>query len=80
MADALLQAITMPLNEQKRRNKEMQKRLSRYSVEHWSKEFMNSLVQLHSDSKTDVNTLKINSKNQLKIVEAFQKAKQKQFY
>ena len=77
MADALLQAITMPLNEQKRRNKEMQKRLSRYSVEHWSKEFMNSLVQLHSDSKTDVNTSKINSKNQLKIVEAFQKAKQK---
>ena len=77
MADALLQAITMPLNEQKRRNKEMQKRLSRYSVDHWSKEFMNALVQLHSDSKTDVNTLKINSENQLKIVEAFQKAKQK---
>jgi len=76
MADALLQAITMPLDEQKRRNIGMQKRLRRYSVEHWSHEFMHSLYEC-SDSKADVKTPKINSKNQRKIIEAFQKAKRK---
>ena len=47
MADALLQAITMPLDEQKRRNAGMQKRIRRYSVEVWAQEFMQAL-QLHS--------------------------------
>jgi trehalose 6-phosphate synthase/phosphatase len=73
MADALLHAITMPLNEQKRRNAEMQKRIRRYSVEVWAQEFMQAL-QLHSDTKTDVNTPKIDAKNQLKIVDAFPEA------
>jgi trehalose 6-phosphate synthase/phosphatase len=76
MADALLHAITMPLDEQKRRNAEMQKRIRRYSVEVWAQEFMQAL-QLHSHSKTDVNTPKIDVENQLKIVDAFQKAKRK---
>ena len=76
MADALLHAITMPMDEQKRRNAEMQKRLRRYSVEHWSQEFMRAL-QVHSDSKTDVNTPKIDAENQMKIVRAFQKTKRK---
>ena len=35
MADALLTAIQMPEEEQKKRNLRMQKRLQRYSVEHW---------------------------------------------
>ena len=54
----------------------MQKRIRRYSVEVWAQEFMQAL-QLHSDTKTDVNTPKIDAKNQLKIVDAFQKAKRK---
>ena len=57
MADALKHAITMPLDEQKRRNVEMQKRLRRYSVEYWAKEFMHAL-QLHSEMKANVNTSK----------------------
>jgi trehalose 6-phosphate synthase/phosphatase len=76
MADALLQAITMPLDEQKRRNSAMQKRIRRYSVEVWAQEFMHAL-KLQSNSKTDMKTPKIDMKNQLHIVDAFQKAKRK---
>ena len=76
MADALKHAITMPLEEQKRRNVEMQKRLRRYSVEYWAKEFMQAL-QLHSESKANVKTPKIDSNNQQHIVDAFHNAQRK---
>ena len=76
MADALKHAITMPLEEQKRRNVEMQKRLRRYSVEYWAKEFMQAL-QLHSESKANANTPKVDSKSQHHIVDAFQNAERK---
>ena len=76
MADALKQAITMPLGEQKRRNVEMQKRLRRYSVEYWAKEFMQAL-QLHSEMKANVNTSKVDANNQQHIVDAFHNAQRK---
>ena len=76
MADALKRAITMPLEEQKRRNVEMQKRLRRYSVEYWAKEFMQAL-QLHSESKANVNTPKIDAKKEQHIINAFINAKRK---
>ena len=76
MADALKQAITMPLDEQKRRNVEMQKRLRRYSVEYWAKEFMQAL-QLHSEMKANVNTSKVDANNQQHIVDAFHNAQRK---
>ena len=43
MAESILTAINMPIEEQKKRNLSMQKRLSRYSVELWANEFMKSL-------------------------------------
>ena len=76
MADALKHAITMPLDEQKRRNVEMQKRLRRYSVEYWAKEFMQAL-QLQSESKANVKTPKIDANNQQHIVDAFHNAQRK---
>ncbi|MEN8790046.1 MAG: bifunctional alpha,alpha-trehalose-phosphate synthase (UDP-forming)/trehalose-phosphatase [Flavobacteriaceae bacterium] len=44
IASSLHLAINMPLKEQKRRNKELQKRLKRYNVEKWANDFMNSLM------------------------------------
>ena len=79
MADAILQAITMPLDEQKRRNLEMQKRLRRYSVNVWAQEFMQALKQ-QKDSKNEMNTTKVDSKNQQKIITSFQKAKRKAIF
>ncbi len=43
IADTIKQAIEMPKEEQHRRMVGLQKRVSRYSVEKWAKEFMNSL-------------------------------------
>ena len=42
-ADALYEAINMPLDEQKTRNAQLQKRLERYNVEKWANDFMSSL-------------------------------------
>jgi len=43
IADTLKKAIEMPLGEQKRRMKNLQKRTSRYTVERWAEEFMTAL-------------------------------------
>ncbi|SHI98061.1 bifunctional alpha,alpha-trehalose-phosphate synthase (UDP-forming)/trehalose-phosphatase [Pseudozobellia thermophila] len=43
-ADALNQAITMPVEEQQERNRVLQKRLERYNVEKWANDFMGSLL------------------------------------
>ncbi len=43
MADAIQKAIVMPIEEQQKRNNAMQKRLSRYTVNYWAKEFMEAL-------------------------------------
>ncbi|MCF8714765.1 bifunctional alpha,alpha-trehalose-phosphate synthase (UDP-forming)/trehalose-phosphatase [Joostella atrarenae] len=43
IADAIKQALIMPVEEQIARNKILQERLERYSVEKWAHEFMKSL-------------------------------------
>ena len=51
MAEALLTAIQMPVEEQKKRNLSMQKRLRRYSVELWANEFMKALKNQTSQQR-----------------------------
>jgi trehalose 6-phosphate synthase/phosphatase len=43
IADALHEALSMPLDEQQRRNRIMQNRLQRYDVTKWAHEFMEEL-------------------------------------
>ena len=43
MADTLKKALEMPLGEQKKRNKVLQRRLKRYSIDKWAAEFFRSL-------------------------------------
>ena len=50
MAEALYQAVNMTKVEQVERNRKMRKRLKRYNVEHWAKEFMKGL-NLQSKNK-----------------------------
>lgn len=45
IAQSLDQALNMPLEEQQKRNKVMQKRLKRYNVEKWANDFMRSLTK-----------------------------------
>lgn len=48
--DALQQAINMPVEEQQERNDILQKRLERYNVEKWAKDFVNSLKEQKENS------------------------------
>jgi trehalose 6-phosphate synthase/phosphatase len=46
IADAIRQALEMPGHEQVRRNETMQKRLKRYNVERWARDFMDNLSRI----------------------------------
>ena len=79
MADALLIAIQMPTEEQQKRNQSMQKRLSRYSVEHWANEFMKALKTKHLNLE-ESSVIKINDRIQNTIVEKFKAAKKRMIF
>ena len=51
MADTLKHALEMPVKEQTQRMKHLQKRLSRYNVEKWGKEFMKVLTETQNMTK-----------------------------
>ena len=79
MADALKHAITMPFDEQKRRNVEMQKTPAALLGGVLGKK--NSCrPQLHSEMKANVNTSKVDANNQQHIVDAFHMHSEKQLY
>jgi trehalose 6-phosphate synthase/phosphatase len=49
IAEALLQALEMPAEEQRVRNKTMQQRLKRYDVTSWARDFMGELFRACED-------------------------------
>ncbi len=76
ISDALLQAITMPAEEQQARNSVLQKRLERYNVEKWANDFMNSLMeQKKNESQHKSRRLSTNRTN--RIVEKYRAANRK---
>ena len=79
MADALLTAIIMPEEEQQKRNLRMQKRLKRYSVEHWAKEFMKALKTKHQSEK-ESTIVKINKKIEKSLVEKFKSSQKRMIF
>lgn len=79
MADALLNAIKMPVEEQQKRNLRMQKRLQRYSVEHWANEFMKALKTKHN-SLEESSVIKINEKIKTSLVEKFKSARKRMIF
>ena len=79
MADALLQAIKMPAKEQQKRNMSMQKRLRRYSVEHWANEFMSALKNKHQ-SIEESSITKINDKIQETILKKFKSSEKSMIF
>ena len=76
MADALLKAIVMPIEEQKQRNFGMQKRLSRYTVEYWAKDFMKAL-QFKAETKEEIHIPKIQNGLRQQLIKDFKKANKK---
>ena len=76
IADALYEAINMPIEEQKTRNSQLQKRLERYNVEKWANDFMSSL-QAHKDMDA-TNVSKRLTENRLNtVLDDFKKAKKR---
>ncbi|WP_418509672.1 bifunctional alpha,alpha-trehalose-phosphate synthase (UDP-forming)/trehalose-phosphatase [Corallibacter sp.] len=76
IADTLKHALEMPFDEQQSRIKILQKRLQRYSVEKWAKEFMKSLNATKNIDAVIV-AKKMNEENQDTMFSAFKKAKKR---
>jgi trehalose 6-phosphate synthase/phosphatase len=76
MADAIQKAIVMPVEEQKKRNSSMQKRLSRYTVNYWAKEFMDAL-EVKVEPKEEVGVQKLNTQRITSMAESFKQADKK---
>ena len=75
MAGAIYKALTMSLNEQKERNRSMQKRLRRYTVQLWASEFMkalNSVIKIE-----DTHTIKIDRSQKINIKKSFDSSKKR---
>jgi trehalose 6-phosphate synthase/phosphatase len=51
IADALIEALDMPLEEQIRRNQAMQDRLMRYDVVRWAEDFLDALIGARESNK-----------------------------
>ena len=73
MSESILKALEMPAREQKRRMLTMQKRLSRYTVQRWAKDFINSLSK-KSSINLEKETIEINKTIEKNIYEKFKKS------
>ncbi len=75
-ADALHEAINMPVEEQKARNSILQKRLARYNVEKWANDFMTSLKSQNEREAANVSR-KLTDKLLQPISKEYSKAKKR---
>ncbi|HMB61728.1 MAG TPA: bifunctional alpha,alpha-trehalose-phosphate synthase (UDP-forming)/trehalose-phosphatase, partial [Eudoraea sp.] len=79
IAAALYQALNMPLEEQQLRNTQLQKRLERYNVEKWAKDFMSSL-EAQKDRDAEHVSKRLTEHRLNTIVDQYKKAKKKLFF
>lgn len=73
VADTLKQAIEMPKEEQITRNKALQKRLKRYNVERWAKDFMDTLHET-AENKEKQKIKKLNEKRKKELIATYKSA------
>ena len=76
MSESILKALEMPPHEQKRRMLTMQKRLSRYTVQRWAKDFIDSLSK-KSSINLEKETIEINKTIEKVIYKKFKKSSKK---
>jgi trehalose 6-phosphate synthase/phosphatase len=67
IAEALKKALSMPEDEQIRRNRTMQERLRNYDIKVWAHDFMNNLSQIKKDQK-ELSAKEVGSTIKTKIV------------
>ena len=76
VAEALKTAFEMPVEEQKERNKMLQKRLRRYGVEKWAQDFMKALRSTR-ENRDSFKSTRISSEVSEKIMSDFKSAKKR---
>jgi trehalose 6-phosphate synthase/phosphatase len=79
IADAIRQALEMPLEEQQSRNRFMQKRLERYNVERWAHEFMKKLDSVKVNEEF-VKTRLLREHRKERVVKQYQNASKRVFF
>jgi trehalose 6-phosphate synthase/phosphatase len=70
VADAIKQAIEMPIAEQKSRNKVMQERIAKYNVEKWAQEFLQNLTDVRTWQQ-EHEAKRVNEKVQSQLLNDF---------
>ena len=78
-ANAIYEAINMPIEEQKSRNKELQNRLERYNVERWAKDFMSSLKE-QKDKDVAYVSKRLTDHRLNAVLDDFNKAKKRMLF
>lgn len=76
IVDSIKMALEMPKEEQVRRNRIMQRRLKRYSVEKWAKDFMSTLKETTLKRK-EFKTIEVNNIVKKGLFEIYSSAKQR---
>ena len=76
MSESIYRALTMPKEEQIKRNLSMQNRIKRYNVELWANEFINSLNN-KNEIKSSGDVKKINDSLKQSIIEKFRISKKR---
>jgi trehalose 6-phosphate synthase/phosphatase len=76
IADAIKQALEMPLDDQKAMNKYLQERVKRYDVKRWASDFINSLINIYSIQKKYLSK-KVTLPVENEIISAYRSADRK---
>jgi len=76
VADAIYQALNMPVSEQIERNSILQKRLKIYNEERWAKDFINGLEGVKKLQESNY-TRKVNNQIVKKLVDNYKSAKKR---
>ncbi|HBY99501.1 MAG: bifunctional alpha,alpha-trehalose-phosphate synthase (UDP-forming)/trehalose-phosphatase [Ardenticatenaceae bacterium] len=76
IADAIKQALIMPEEAQKTRNRAMQRRLQRYDVVRWAEDFINELLAT-KESQMDLIAKILDARARNQLLEDFKKARKR---
>lgn len=79
IVQAIKQALEMPEEEQARRNRLMQNRLSRYNVTRWAGDFLEALTQTKNIQK-DLYVRKLSARAKKELITSYRKAKKRLFF
>lgn len=79
LANAIEQALTMPLPEQERKLKLMQKRLSDYDVTNWLNDFLNQLQNV-KEAQSEERNKYLDQTRRAHLVEVYRAANKRQFF